>query len=594
MMVNHLIQSTVFAVLMGLLTLLLRNNRAATRYWVWLAASLKFLIPFSLFVEIGHRLTWTTAPVITQPRLSFVMEQVVAPVYAAGSPAPVVAPGSASSILPALWIFGSTAVLVFWLMRWQRAARVLGKADPITDGRAFDRMRRLDASTRLVSSGSSIEPGVFGILRPVLYVPGGITEHLDDAQLDAIFVHELTHIHRRDNLTAALHMLVEAVFWFHPLVWWMGSKLVEERERACDEEVVRLGSDPETYAESILKICRHYLESPLACVSGVTGSDLRRRIEVIMASSVVSRLNFPKKSVLAIAAGAALALPVSIGLLNVPGIRAQTISPTLTFEVASVRLAPPPDGRTPARRSSGIPGPGNNDPGRFSARLDLLDLVLIAYDIPSYRLSEQSDLYLERVDVEAKMPVNTTREQFNVMLQNLLADRLGLKVHWATRQIDTYALVVAKGGPKFRTAAPDSPEASDDTSTNSGPDKTGPNGFPIPPPGNGRWRGATPGGKIGMRGHNETVSELASAIASQTLGAPMTDATGLTGKYDYTIFWSVTATTAARRGTQTIDDPDGPSIFDAVQEQLGLKIEKRKGPVEMLVVDHVEKKPTGN
>jgi len=142
----------------------------------------------------------------------------------------------------------------------------------------------------------------------------------------------------------------------------------------------------------------------------------------------------------------ALAAPISIGLLDAVTLRAQTVSPTLTFEVASVRLAPPPDGRTPARRSSGIPGPGNNDPGRFSARLDLLDLVLIAYDIPAYRLSEESDLYLERLDVEAKMPVNTTREQFNVMLQNLLADRLGLKVHWATRQIDTYALVVAKSG----------------------------------------------------------------------------------------------------------------------------------------------------
>jgi uncharacterized protein (TIGR03435 family) len=290
----------------------------------------------------------------------------------------------------------------------------------------------------------------------------------------------------------------------------------------------------------------------------------------------------------------AVAAPIAIALLDAVAARAQTVSPALRFEVASVRPAPPPDGRTPARRSSGIPVPGNNDPGRFSARLDLLSLVLIAYDIPAYRLSEQTDLYLERLDVEAKMPLDTTREQFNVMLRNLLTDRLGLKAHWAMQQIDTYALVVTKGGPKFRTAAPDSPQASGDTSKDSGPDKAGPNGFPIPPPGNGPWRGAAPGGKIGLRGHNETVAELASAIGSQTLGAPMTDATGLTGKYDYTIFWSMSATTAARRGTQTIDDPDGPSIFDAVQDQLGLKIEKRTGPVQMLVVDHVEKKPTEN
>ncbi len=284
------------------------------------------------------------------------------------------------------------------------------------------------------------------------------------------------------------------------------------------------------------------------------------------------------------------------GLFALAGsiVRAQTVSPTPAFEVASVRLAPPPDDKTPARRSSGIPGPGNNDPGRFSARLPVLSLILIAYDIPMYRLSEQSDLGLMRLDVEARMPVETTREQFNVMLRNLLADRLGLKVHWATRQIDSYALVVSKGGPKLKIAAPDSPQASDDGSRNGDPDRVGSNGFPIPPPGNGPWRGAVPGGKIGMRWHNATVAELAGAIGPQALGGPLTDATGLTDKYDYTIFWSSAATDAVRRGTPVGDEPDGPSIFDAVQEQLGLKIEKRRGPVEMLVVDHVEKKPTEN
>ena len=308
----------------------------------------------------------------------------------------------------------------------------------------------------------------------------------------------------------------------------------------------------------------------------------------------IKNLNGGTKVLLVAAGLFAVAGSIAIGLLDGVTLRAQTVSPTPTFEVASVRLAPPPDGRTPARRLSGIPGPNNNDPGRFSARGYLLNLVTIAYDIPVYRLSDENDFGLMRLDIEAKMPVDTTREQFNVMLQNLLADRLGLKVHWATQQIEMYALVVAKGGPKFKVAAPDSPQASDDASGSGNPDRVGPDGFPIPPAGNGPWRGATPGGKIGVRGHNETLAELAMAIASQTLGAPLTDATGLTGKYDYTIFWSTAATDAARRGTPATDDPDGPSIFDAVQEQLGLKIEKRKGPVQMLVVDHVEKTPSEN
>ena len=154
---------------------------------------------------------------------------------------------------------------------------------------------------------------------------------------------------------------------------------------------------------------------------------------------------------------------------------------------------------------------------------------------------------------------------------------------------------MTKGGPKFKLAAPDyTPPATDDAPKDGSPDKVGSNGFPIPPPGNSRWVGAAPGGKMGMRGHNETVAELAGAIALRTLGSPLADATGLQGKYDYTIFWSMTATSAARRGTPANDDADGPSIFDAVQDQLGLKIEKRTGPMQLLVVDYVDKKPTEN
>jgi beta-lactamase regulating signal transducer with metallopeptidase domain len=134
----------------------------------------------------------------------------------------------------------------------------------------------------LVEPDTSLEPGLFGILRPVLLWPREIDVRLDDAQVRAVLAHELTHARRRDNLTAAMHMFVEAVFWFHPLVWWIGARLVDERERACDEEVVRLGTAPDVYAESILKTCQYFVESPLTCVPGVTGSNLKKRIERIM------------------------------------------------------------------------------------------------------------------------------------------------------------------------------------------------------------------------------------------------------------------------------------------------------------------------
>lgn len=303
---------------------------------------------------------------------------------------------------------------------------------------------------------------------------------------------------------------------------------------------------------------------------------------------IVKNSNGNANALLTAAGLFAVAAPLVIGLLDGGTLRAQTVSPTLRFEVASVKPAVPSP--PPGIPTLGIPGPNNKDPGRFSGQLNLLSLILTAYEIPLYRMANTDERFTVLVDVEAKMPVDTTREQFNVMLQNLLADRFGLKVHWMSKDINMYTLVVAKGGPKVKAAAPDSPRSSENA---PGPSRVGPDGFPIPPPGNGYWMGAAPGGsKIGLRRHNETAAEMAHTIGLN-LDGPVTDATGLTGRYDYTIFWSSLATVAAL-GFDPGADPDGPSIFDAVEQQLGLKIEKRKAPVQMLVVDHVDKKPTEN
>ena len=144
-------------------------------------------------------------------------------------------------------------------------------------------------------SRASLEPGIFGIARPVLIWPEGISARLDDAHVEAILAHEVGHVRRRDNLFAAIHMLVEAIFWFHPLVWFVGTRLVEEREVACDEEVLESGSAREVYAESILKICEFCVSSPLACVSGVTGADLKKRIVRIMSEGAVRKLDGSRK-----------------------------------------------------------------------------------------------------------------------------------------------------------------------------------------------------------------------------------------------------------------------------------------------------------
>ena len=383
---NHLLQSTIFAAAAAMLTLLLRNNHARTRYWIWLIASMKFLVPFSLFVEFGHRITWPTT-------------------------------------LLAVWISGAAAVLLYWIARWHQVAKILRTAIPIEEGRVYDSLRRLEGlnQTRIVSSQEQLEPGVFGIVRPVLYLPAGIAEHLNDAQLDAILAHELSHIRRKDNLTAALHMLVEAVFWFHPLVWWIGARLVAERERACDEEAVRLGAEPEVYAESILKICKLYLESPLACVSGVTGSDLKKRIETIMTKRVARALNPAKKVALAVAGITVLSAPVFTGIIHAPIARAQSDTPK--FEVASIRRC----------TMDAVPAGGARGSGATSAFGDARFFRTPC--LPVQMLIRTA--YIRFADGHRPSPESDLKNQ------PLQGDR-------ATKEVPVYALLVAKGRPRFQ------------------------------------------------------------------------------------------------------------------------------------------------
>src|SRR5206468_10981065 len=97
-------------------------------------------------------------------------------------------------------------------------------------------------------SADLMEPAVLGIWRSVLLIPQDVFDRLTAAEQRAIVAHELCHVRRRDNLAAAVHMVVEAIFWFHPIVWWIERRLVDERERACDEAVIGAGIEPRAYA----------------------------------------------------------------------------------------------------------------------------------------------------------------------------------------------------------------------------------------------------------------------------------------------------------------------------------------------------------
>lgn len=159
-----------------------------------------------------------------------------------------------------------------------------------------------------------LEPGIFGIIRPVLLWPDGISDELREPELRSILAHELWHARRYDNLAAAVQMFIEAIFWFHPLVWWLGLRQMDEREHACDEGVLQLGSEPAVYAEGILKACRFCVASPLSCVAGVNGSNLNKRMVRIMNYRGIAALTWSRKLTLSSLALVAIAAPVLLGM----------------------------------------------------------------------------------------------------------------------------------------------------------------------------------------------------------------------------------------------------------------------------------------
>ena len=332
--INHLWQSTVFGLGAALLTVPLRRNSARARFWLWWLASVKFLVPFSLLMVAGAALQLHSREKAQMPAFALTVDSLAQPFSTDRMPAPAhlsialsQAPHPivhAAYVTPpwvaiafAIWLLGVLLLLTRWLRSWAqvRAAVRASASFPAVGG------------IPVRCSRTQLEPGVFGIFRPVLLLPEGLADRLSAPQMEAIFAHELCHVRRRDNLLASVHMLVQALFWFHPFVWWSGARLIEERERACDEAVLASSAQPlalaETYAESILSVCKFYSEAPLPCVSGITGSDLKQRIVRIMNGGTTVRLNLPRRVLLCTAAAMALGLPVGFGLLHARVVHAQ-------------------------------------------------------------------------------------------------------------------------------------------------------------------------------------------------------------------------------------------------------------------------------
>ena len=237
----------------------------------------------------------------------------------------------------------------------------------------------------------------------------------------------------------------------------------------------------------------------------------------------------------------------------------------------------------------------------------MLALVLEAYDIGGrFRFAELPWMETERYTIRAKLPPGTSKDQFRVMLQNLLAERFALKVHHETRNMSGYRLVVAKGGAKLTPSAPPPPVAPDQAETpprgtlgkNGLPPGVvmGKSGIPELAPGN------TPNELVTRAGHfwrarNVTMEYLAYRLSvSLELNRPVIDGTGLKGEYDYTLIWGPDRVMARPADSDSGAESEAPPLFEALERQLGLKLQpiKRSIPVDVLVVDYARKIPIEN
>ena len=595
---NHLWQSTVFAAAVALLSLGFRRNRARLRYGLWLAASVKFLVPFAALAAVGSLVKWQQAPAA--------IKSVVASPAARGFNAPfvemtldpttiVAVPAHVQWIAPLLfgvWLSGFAAITLRRVKQWREIRAAKGASAP------RESTPPVAAGIEIRTAPTVLEPGVVGFWRPVILLPAGIDSYLTADQFALVVAHEICHVRRRDNLTAAIHMAVEALFWFHPVVWWIGARLVVTREQACDEHVVAETAKPVAYAEGIVSVCRRYVETPLMSVAGVGGADVKARVDTILANRIGLRLTRSKQLLLTAAAAVSLVVPLVNGAIEaaafaagqLPGAPAggPPIDPQMRFEVVSIK---------PFDASGGALPRGNTTPGRYDfAGLPLRLLVGQGLRAPQHRIFGWPDwIDTERYTVAAKIPDGAPQAALFVMIENLLKDRFQLVTHRETRELPVYNLVLARNdgrfGPAFKESSPQC--LAELTKRIEAARGTAP-GVPTKPTDCLTVQLGI--GTVSMKGTN--IASLGNFL-TQSVGRPVIDRTGLSSLYDLTLKWALDASGnpapfglpagALPQAPPPPADPDAPNIFTAVQEQLGLKLEVGRGPVEVVVIDRIEK-----
>jgi uncharacterized protein (TIGR03435 family) len=521
--------------------------------------------------------------------------------------------GAALSLLPMLLGLGGIRSLRRSGLPWRHGQSVL-------DALALDAgiRRRVDVLLHVAVPG----PMTCGVLHPAIMLPPD-AQTWEAEDLKRAMVHELEHVRRCDRAVHCLARAVCAVYWFHPLVWIAWRRLALEAERSCDDAVLAR-SEAAAYADQLVGLARRLslaAKSPLLAMAN--RADLAARVGAVL--NPRQRRGRARAFQVALACAAAAVAVIGLSPLRVVAAPRNALSTGAQSQPAATPKSATPEAATPAFEAVSIKpfpegaviimsgcdgGPGTDHPGRINCEYTTPKMLLMmAYTAKSSEILGPGWLDSGHFNIDAKLPQGATKEQVPAMFRNLLAERFKLALHHETRLLPAYALTVAKGGLKIKESAP-APAATDDAQPAggsppggpppSGPPPTGEDGFPILRPAviangpiilyrQGRGR---------LQGGNTTLAVLAEKLSGQ-VGQVVIDETGLNGKYDMTLNWTLDAaeiggTAGPGAGASQEASTPGASLFAAVEQQLGLKLVSKKIARDVIVVDRAEKVPTGN
>jgi uncharacterized protein (TIGR03435 family) len=533
-------------------------------------------------------------------------------------------------LIPLIWFAGATTLLTRFAINLRGLRRLRKASDVLTDARLLANVAQFGRRVRLGRNEAIGAPVTWGIVRPIILVPAGFDE-LPAESRDAVIHHELAHIQAHDFLMRGLAEIARALIWFQPLVWIVWRQLREEQELACDDYVLAAGGKPSAYAKLLLDWdARHGMRSLIA-VGIAHESCLKRRLYALLDTDLrrdkIAGAGVAGALFLALAAAlplAAISLKQSVPVLPAPAHALQSASPAplrspaqlAQAQTAQTPVKPPasqPTAQSAARPrfdvvsikpckpsvTNGTPVfGGDSSPGRLSigcgilADTDNVGLIQVAYNryangqLTSWKMIPIEGgpdwIHSERFEIDAKSDGHPSLLMMQgPMLQTILEDRFKLKIHRETRQGPVYELALGKGASKLKPL-------QDGSCT---PVVVG-RPLTLLPDGQHRCRNMVSPRSVDFEGG--TLSMFAGSLG-MVLDRPVIDKTGITSYFEIHLAFSPDDSAAPRPATTdpgasaAVSAPDTPGIFQAIQEQLGLRLVPAKGPVDVLVIDHIER-----